>query len=284
MTFEKESGEASLDLADLELDLYFSDLDVPHTLTTRQKSSSVAIENTEENEEIEPLSAVEERVRVGMRFGANMPMLSRQGFIDLAKREYLKDLEAGWVCLKRVRQEYGIWNELGDMPRNVLPGVEVGEKEEERPLSPPRSNSGEQVKLKGGEKKIEAVLTGDDWQHSLPQSASEGSVEVTDAVQKVNLLLQNEDAMNAEGERNREEKTEVEGLGEGSTKHTQEVSPAKVEKTEVDELIQPSLDELDEVPTPTEVGNGEEILDEIAGDEVQVEEAVNYVHDLKEVF
>lgn len=41
----------------------------------------------------------------GKSFGANMLMFSRQGFIDLAKKKYLRDPDAG---LGRVVAENGI--------------------------------------------------------------------------------------------------------------------------------------------------------------------------------
>ena len=275
----KEGGEKSLDVADLELGLWFEKLGISHKFATRRKSSVV---EDGDDEEVEPLSAVEERMREGLRFGANMPMLSRQGFIDLAKREYLKDPENGWVGLKRVRKEYGIWNELGEIPRSVLPGVEVGDVEEKPPLAP-RSNSGDLMKVNGGEKKIEALLNWDEWQHSPPQSASESPVEVTDAVQKVNMLLQDEEVMRAEGDRGREDsiKSDIEKLEESSTEVNEVFSPAEAEK-KVDVLIQPSIEELDEVSIPNEAGKEDGSLDENAGDKVKLGNS-NRVHDLKEV-
>jgi hypothetical protein len=126
-------GDASFDVADLELGLYFSDLDISHTLATRHKPS---LSHDQDNME-EPTSAVEERIKESMRFGANMPMLSRQGFIDLGKRDYLRDPDVGYEYLKRVVGEYEIWGELGEVPRNMLPACREGEEEEDKPLLPP---------------------------------------------------------------------------------------------------------------------------------------------------
>jgi hypothetical protein len=82
----------------------------------------------------EPTSAVEERIKGSMRFGANMPMLSRQGFIDLGAKEYLRDLEVGYMYLGRVIERYGVWSELGSMPRSVLPegGRGINGEDEQR--------------------------------------------------------------------------------------------------------------------------------------------------------
>ncbi|KAN0099025.1 hypothetical protein V8E51_014688 [Hyaloscypha variabilis] len=207
---EKEKVKASLDVADLELGRYFLDHGIPHTLASRHKhkhkSSSLSLSPQK------PLSAVEERIKESLRFRANMPLLTRQGFIDLARREYLANPEARWVCVKRLRVDYGIWNELEEIPRSVLPagvGNElVGEKEEDRPALPTRINSESCVKVNGGEKKVEVLLKGDEWQHETPRSV-EHLVEVTDAVQNVNILLQNDEVMRAEGEREREKKGRV---------------------------------------------------------------------------
>jgi hypothetical protein len=56
-----------------------------------------------------------------MRFSANMPMLSRQGFIDLGTIEYLRDPAKGYTYIKIVVETYKIWTELGEVPRSVLP-------------------------------------------------------------------------------------------------------------------------------------------------------------------
>ncbi|KAE9372991.1 hypothetical protein N431DRAFT_465307 [Stipitochalara longipes BDJ] len=294
MALEKESREKNLDLADLELGLYLSHLDIPHTLAARPKFSSFATHNQDQNEEIEPSSAVEDRVREGLRFGANMPMLSRQGFIDLAKREYLGDPEVGWVYLKRVRDEYGIWNELGEMPRSVLPEsrargfvTETIEHNQEidEPALPPRSKFGNHVKVNGGEKKVEDLLNGPDWQKSPPQNIPPRLAEATDTVQEVNILLQKEDAMRAKRERKRDDnvKPVVEELEKASTEHEdQKITAAEVEM-DVDRLMESSVGELDGIPAPIEAGKGNASLEGTAGYEAKTEETANNVHSLYEV-
>lgn len=69
----------------------------------------------------EPSSAVEKRIRKSISFKPNMPMLSRQGFIDLMNIEYHKDIDQAHEYLKRAIKAYGIWKELGEMPRDILP-------------------------------------------------------------------------------------------------------------------------------------------------------------------
>jgi len=56
-----------------------------------------------------------------MRFNANMPMISRQGFIDVCAIEYLKDPSSAHEYLRKAVGEYGVWKELVEMPRDVLP-------------------------------------------------------------------------------------------------------------------------------------------------------------------
>jgi len=88
---DKEKGESSLDLADLELGRYFSDFEIPHTLATchkhKHKSSSLSLspqsQEILEEVEVEPLSAVEERIKESLRFEAKIPMLGQQASLIL---------------------------------------------------------------------------------------------------------------------------------------------------------------------------------------------------------
>jgi len=50
-----------------------------------------------------------------------MPMISRQGFIDVSALEYLGNPDRAYVCVRQAMNEYGIWRELGKMPRQMLP-------------------------------------------------------------------------------------------------------------------------------------------------------------------
>ncbi|CZT45774.1 uncharacterized protein RSE6_06120 [Rhynchosporium secalis] len=111
---ERAEGEHSKELADLELSLYFADLLISHVLKFRLRTPSAS-------PNAEPQSAVRRKIRNSLQFDANMPMISRQGFIDVCKVEYMKDPDMGHEYLGRVIKEYGIWKELGDVPREVLP-------------------------------------------------------------------------------------------------------------------------------------------------------------------
>jgi hypothetical protein len=102
------------------LGLHFSDLNVPHILATRHKAWSPH-ERLEE-----PTSAAEGRIKESMRFIANMPMLSRQGFINLGSRDYLRDASQGFVYLGRAILQYGIWSKLGPIPGICCPGAPLG--------------------------------------------------------------------------------------------------------------------------------------------------------------
>ncbi|KAI9734070.1 MAG: hypothetical protein M1818_007008 [Claussenomyces sp. TS43310] len=53
--------------------------------------------------------------------GGYMPMLTRQGFIDITVVETLYNPSLGWQRLNRIARHYGIWREMGDIPRTALP-------------------------------------------------------------------------------------------------------------------------------------------------------------------
>lgn len=121
-----------------------------------------------------------------MRFNANMPMLSRQGFIDLCSIEYLLDPSQAHIHLARAVSHYGVWSLLGPMPRDVLP---EGPTEESAPSKSPKKAKqkkektkkdvvDEEIKVKeiteaqptknpirvrGGEKKAQALLNEEEF-------------------------------------------------------------------------------------------------------------------------
>lgn len=102
------------EMADFELGVYYSENNISHILNVRLKTF------TDEDSD-EPTSAVEMRIRKSISFKPNMPMLSRQGFIDLMNIEYHKDLDRAHEFINRAIKAYEIWSGLGEMPRNVLP-------------------------------------------------------------------------------------------------------------------------------------------------------------------
>ncbi|RKF58048.1 hypothetical protein GcC1_185029 [Golovinomyces cichoracearum] len=107
MAFAKAAGASSKDIADLELGLYFSQHSISHILIVRPaepkktKAYSKKLSN----------SAINEK----------MPLLLRQGFIDICAYDYLKDPSLAYQYLINVLQELKVWKELGDLPRSTLP-------------------------------------------------------------------------------------------------------------------------------------------------------------------
>ncbi|CZR65903.1 uncharacterized protein PAC_15803 [Phialocephala subalpina] len=169
-TLGGDTTDSSKDMADLELGLYCSDHNISHILSVRTKTP------TSPDTSEPPTSAVEQRIRQSISFKPNMPMLSRQGFIDLMTIEYLKDLDLAHEYLGRAVKEYGIWKELGTLPRGVLPeDSEAVEKAarvrevENTPETEGQSNE-EEVELpapalpirpRGGEAKVDALMKGE---------------------------------------------------------------------------------------------------------------------------
>ncbi|MBA7581813.1 hypothetical protein ES708_23724 [subsurface metagenome] len=109
-----------------------------------------------------------------------MPMLSRQGFIDLSALEYFRDPEGGYKHLRHGVEVLGVWKELGiPMPRTVLPEMSIpkvlrnelddvseekeghwtGDEEEEEERSSPVK-----FKFKGGESKIGALMKREEFE------------------------------------------------------------------------------------------------------------------------
>ncbi|TVY84781.1 hypothetical protein LSUE1_G001405 [Lachnellula suecica] len=164
----EKKGREHPEVGDLELGIYFSDLGISHTLASRQKLSTP---------EVEEPTAGEEKIKDSMKFGANMPMISRQGFIDLSATEYLIDPTKAHEHLGRAVSIYGTWKGLGPMPRDALPDSSIpkslqtekevledqnirDDKQAELQGSPVSEEPNNKVpmKLKGGEKKVEALV------------------------------------------------------------------------------------------------------------------------------
>jgi hypothetical protein len=53
--------------------------------------------------------------------GGKMPMLTRKGFCDITAVEVIHDPSDGWGYLNRALKHYGVWREMGDLPRSTLP-------------------------------------------------------------------------------------------------------------------------------------------------------------------
>jgi len=55
--------------------------------------------------------------------GGMMPMLTRQGFVDICTIEFLHDPARGWTYAKAASRRYAVWREWGEVPRSALPDV-----------------------------------------------------------------------------------------------------------------------------------------------------------------
>ncbi|ESZ94336.1 hypothetical protein SBOR_5280 [Sclerotinia borealis F-4128] len=106
-----EGGIQNQEIADLELGIFFKNHEIAHTLSTRHSSNLPPPS---------PSPTAGERIRRSISLGANMPMLSKQGFIDVMGMELVGDPEEGWRRLRGVVQDYGVWRGLGDVPRECF--------------------------------------------------------------------------------------------------------------------------------------------------------------------
>jgi len=157
-------------MGDLELGDLFSDLGISHQLAARPKAYPTDDSVTESK------SLVQEKIKDSTKSGANMPMISRQGFIDLSAIEYLVDPSKAHEHLGRAVSIYGIWKELGPMPRSVLPDSPMPNvlqfdkesdddegAETQRSETPEATDSEEKHKVGSGDEKFEARSRADDF-------------------------------------------------------------------------------------------------------------------------
>ncbi|POS82973.1 hypothetical protein EPUL_005984 [Erysiphe pulchra] len=116
MACTKAAGASNKEVADLELGLYFSERSISHILTTRP----IELETNKRKSSLK-VSSSEIKKKKSKNVNQNMPLLSRQGFIDLCASEYLKDPSMAYQYLMNALHELKVWRELGDLPRSVLP-------------------------------------------------------------------------------------------------------------------------------------------------------------------
>lgn len=197
----------------------------------------------------EPSSAVEDRIKESLRFSANMPMLQRQGFIDLGAIEYLREPTRGHRCLVIVVESYGIWSELGEMPRGVLPSVrfepserevvgekrdvehedtlpeevgdEDGQKQESNSqdgfVSEPLSASALPVlpmRLKGGKAKVNALMKKESFDEETAEIAASAKADAMIKVSEIESRDEDSRPTTSKGKESedvKEELTEVKG-------------------------------------------------------------------------
>ncbi|APA13411.1 hypothetical protein sscle_11g081810 [Sclerotinia sclerotiorum 1980 UF-70] len=110
-TLYTTGGPQNQEIADLELGIFFKCNEISHTLSVRHASNLPPPS---------PSPTAGERIRRSISLGANMPMLSRQGFIDVMGMEMLRDPDEGHKRLSGVVSDYAIWKELGAVPRSCF--------------------------------------------------------------------------------------------------------------------------------------------------------------------
>ncbi|KAI9651014.1 hypothetical protein NHQ30_001051 [Ciborinia camelliae] len=108
-----EGGIQNPEIADLELGIYFKNHEIQHTLAIRQNAhlgggSHGSGSGNNGNHGNSPSSAGE-RIRRSISLGANMPMLSKLGFVDAMGMQILRDPEDGCRRLREVMSAYGVW-------------------------------------------------------------------------------------------------------------------------------------------------------------------------------
>lgn len=121
-------GYSPQDFADYSLREVYTNLSTDHVMAPRPpsapntdvRSSFASLRNI-----VPPaLSKILESVPTGNSISGNqMPLLTRRGFIDIIASDFLYYPNAGFGCYTKAARHYGIWRELGDMPRNVMPAV-----------------------------------------------------------------------------------------------------------------------------------------------------------------
>lgn len=116
------------DFADYQLRQEYINLSIDHVMAPRPpaapntdlRSSFSSLRNI-----IPPsLSQIFDSIPTGTSISGNqMPLLTRRGFIDICATEFLYYPNAGFSYVTKAVRHYGIWRELGDVPRNVIPAV-----------------------------------------------------------------------------------------------------------------------------------------------------------------
>ncbi|QSZ32881.1 hypothetical protein DSL72_002462 [Monilinia vaccinii-corymbosi] len=119
-TLLTEGANQNQEIADLELGIFYKNHEIQHTLAVRHSVNLPPLS---------PSPTAGERIRRSISLGANMPMLSRQGFIDVMAMELLRDPDEGHRRLGGVVRDYEVWRGLGEVPRRCfLEGKVEGRK------------------------------------------------------------------------------------------------------------------------------------------------------------
>jgi hypothetical protein len=115
------------DIADYQLRQEYINFSIDHVMAPRPPSAP----NTDIRSSFSSLrnisssfSKILDSVPTGNSISGNqMPLLTRRGFIDSCANEFLYYPNEGFNCVTKAARHYGIWRELGDIPRNVFPAV-----------------------------------------------------------------------------------------------------------------------------------------------------------------
>ncbi|KAM3077428.1 hypothetical protein ACMFMG_006773 [Clarireedia jacksonii] len=120
-TFCSEGGIQNQEIADLELGIYYTSNEIPHVHHVRQKPDLSLATDESEDGASRNSSEAGKRIRRSICLGANMPMLTPQGFADVNAMMLLEKPDEGCKRLRELLRAYGIWKELGEFPRYCLP-------------------------------------------------------------------------------------------------------------------------------------------------------------------
>lgn len=209
-----EGGVLNQEIADLELGIFYKNHEIQHTLAVRHAAHLPPPS---------PSPTAGERIRRSISLGANMPMLSRQGFIDVMGMELLRDPDEGHRRLGGVVRDYEVWRELGEVPRKCfLEGkvegkggrgkrkslLEMSEEKEEverRIMEGMLRGAGEEVGMMGSSDGNDDLNTDTEAEGNLPAPDS-FTFETTDEEER--LIEEKEDLVGHQAERQVERQME----------------------------------------------------------------------------
>ncbi|KAA8564712.1 hypothetical protein MFRU_013g02270 [Monilinia fructicola] len=213
-TLFAEGGVLNQEIADLELGIFYKNHEIQHTLAVRHAAHLPPPS---------PSPTAGERIRRSISLGANMPMLSRQGFIDVMGMELLRDPDEGHRRLGGVVRDYEVWRELGEVPRKCfLEGkvegkggrgkrkslLEMSEEKEEverRIMEGMLRGAGEEVGMMGSSDGNDDLNTDTEAEGNMPAPDS-FTFETTDEEER--LIEEKEDLVGHQAERQVERQME----------------------------------------------------------------------------
>lgn len=132
---DSENNENPKDLADIEFGNYLAEMSISHELRARPEQDSNAATK-------EPKKTEENALDDSRAYNPKMPMLTKQGFLDLSAIEYLVNPDKALDYLRNALEEYKIWKELGEMPRIVLPNNSLPKASQIKSKATQEENSG----------------------------------------------------------------------------------------------------------------------------------------------